>query len=286
MVDSYVKHEWMELVWLTMYLVIVIGILSLVFGLGFGGFERESVLQKNIFYLSYGLIFLFGLVTLKIAGIFVFGKKHADIEGVVTHDPEQSPFPNLRVIKNPWLLGYFSLMIFGFLGWMASRYQTFFNAVPKYEQQFTPAADLFFSVYPASPSETLGALFLISLLGFFLGYMVMKQKLSKGWFLGMFFIGGPLISMGYGIINHLARYGGQEIAMSSVGLFWYFGGLITVLSGSVIPFLVMHDVNNFYFKFSKLFGSEVVTVTTFLILGMMLVLFLIVLFKPKKKKIQ
>jgi len=121
-------------------------------------------------------------------------------------------------------------------------------------------------------------------LGFFLGYMVKTQKLSKGWFLGMFLVGGPLISMFFGIINHLSRYGGQEIAMSSVAMFWFFGGLITVLTGSVIPFLIMHDVNNFFFKFSTLFGSEVVTFTTFTVLGMMVVLFLIFLFKKPKIK--
>jgi len=283
--DDYTKHEILELVVLSVYVTLITGIAVLFVGLSLGGFEREAILQKAMFYVPFGIVFLFGIVALKIAGIFVFGKKHSDIEGVVIHDPVQSPMPNLKIIKNPFLLGFFCIIVFGLLGWLASKYQTFFSALPDYQQQFTKSADLFFAVFPASTVETLGALFLISLLGFILGYMVMKQKLSKGWFLGMFFIGGPLISMFYGIINHLARYGGQEIAMQSVALFWFFGGLLTELTGSVIPFLIMHDANNFFFKFSKLFSSEVVTITTFLILGMMTILFLITLFKPKKNKI-
>ncbi len=285
MVNTYQRHEWMELIFLVVYVTLAIGIFVLFFGLGpSAGFSKDVILQKAMFYIGFGSIFLFGIIALKLAGIFVFGKKHADVEGVVVHDPEQGLFPNLRLFKNPWLLTFFSIIFFGILGWLASRYQTFFSAIPDYEQQFTKGADLFFSVFPASIVETLGAIFLISLLGFILGYMTLKNKLSKGWFLTMFVIGGPLISMTYGIINHISRYGGQDIAMSSVAVFWFVGGLITVLTGSMIPFIIMHDANNFYFKFSTLFGSDIVTFTTFSILGLMLILFLIILFRGKKKK--
>ena len=47
--DDYTKHEFKEIAWLAIYVTFVIGILSLFFGLGAGGFEREAVLQKNIF---------------------------------------------------------------------------------------------------------------------------------------------------------------------------------------------------------------------------------------------
>jgi len=282
--DDYTKHEVYELVWLVVYVVLIMGIATLFVGLSLGGFERENILQKTIFYTPYGIIFLMGLIALKIAGIFVFGKKHADVEGVTIHDPAQSPMPKLKIIKNPFLLGFFCIIVFGILGWVASKYQTFFSALPDYQQQFTKGADLFFAIYPASTAETLGALFLISLLGFILGYMVMKQKLGKVWFLVLFFIMGPLISMAYGIINHIARYSGSEVAMANVAAFWLIGGVITVISGSIIPFLLLHDINNFFYKFSQLFSSEIVTITTFLVLGMMTVLFLIVLFKKSKRK--
>lgn len=284
--DSYLKHEVQELVWLTVYIALTVGIFSLAFGLAGGGFEKEFILQKNMFYIGYGVLFLFGLVALKIAGIFVFGKKHANVEGVTVHDPEQGFFPNWRVIKNPWLLSFLCIIVFGILGWWASKFQTFFSALPNYEQQFTKGADLFFSIYPASPSETLGAIFLISLLGLILGYMVMKGKLNKGWFLAMFLIGGPILSMIYGIVNHILRYSQSDLAMSSVAVFWFFLGLFTVVTGSIIPALLMHDINNFYYKFSTLFGSDVVAVTTFSVLGIMVVLFLIVLLKRRKKKNQ
>lgn len=279
---DYMKHEMYEIIALITYITLVIGVATLFFGLGpSSGFDKDVILQKTMFYIGFGILFLFGLVGLKIAGMFLFGKKHADIEGVVIHDPEQSLFPNLRLFQNPFLLLFFSIIFFGFLGWLASRYQTFFSALPDYQMQFTKGAELFFSVYPASPSETLGALFLISLLGFFLGYMVLKEKLSKTWFLIMFLIGSPLISMAYGIINHISRYGEQAIAMSSVAVFWFVGGLITAITGSCIPFFIMHDMNNFFFMFSTLFDSEIITFTTFTILGIMTIIFLAILFKSK-----
>lgn len=285
MVNSYTKHEILEMIWLIVYVALGIGIFTLFFGLGpSSGFDRDVILQKTMFYIGFGSIFLFGLIALKIAGIFVFGKKHANVEGVVLHDSEQSLFPKLRVVKSPWLLGYLSIIVFGLLGWLASRYQVFFNEIPSYEQQFTKGADLFFSVFPASIVETLGALFLISLLGFFLGYMVKKQKLSKTWFLVLFLIGAPLISMIFGLINHTSRYGSSDIAMASVAVFWFVGGLITAITGSIIPFIILHDANNFYYKFSTLFGNEIVTFTTFTIIGIMTILFLIILLRGRKKK--
>jgi len=282
--DEYTKHEILELVWFGVYVVLVIGIFTLLVGFGLGGFEAEEVLKKNMFYIPYGAIFFIGVMLLKVAGILVFKKKHADIEGPISHDSEQSPIGSLRLVKNPLLLIFFCLIFFGLLGFLASRYQTFFSEIPRYEQQFTEAADVFFSVYPASPSETLGAIFLISLVGFVLGYYVMKGKLGKTWFLILFIPIGTLVSTFYGIANHIMRYSGSEIAMQNVVIFWTIGGLITTISGSVIPFLIMHDVNNFFFRFSRLFGSEIVMFITFTVIGLLLLLSLLIYFRKRKKR--
>ncbi len=281
MVKEYVKREIIELVWLISYITLVIGIFSLAFGLGFGGFERESILQKNIFYIGYGVLFLIGLVSIKVAGIFLFTEDDEVIEGSLIHDPEQGLFPKWRLFKNPWLLSYFSIIVVSLLGWFASRYQTFFSAVPKYQQQFTKGADIFFSVYPASPSETLGALFLISLIGLILGIMVKRGKLGRMTFLFMFIIGGTTISIIYGVINHIARYSGSDVAMGSVIFFWSLTGLVTTVSGSIIPAFILHDGNNFFYKFSRLFSSDVTTYITFSIISLGILLFLIFYFRKR-----
>jgi|GEM_PF-5752787 len=287
---EYLKREGLQLLWLIIYIAFVCGILTLFIGFGAGGFEKEEILGKNNFYLGYAALLLLGVVACKIVGLFIFGKKDEDIEGAISHDPEQSLLGNLRILRNPFLLTFFCIIIFSLLGWLASINQEFFGKfyglgiVPEYSQQFTKGADIFFSMYPASPTETLGAIFLISLVGIVLGVLVKKEKLSKTMFNILFIPIGTFFCLVYGLINHALRYGFSQVAMSSVAFFWTLGGLLTTLSGSFIPFLIMHDINNFYYKFAKLFSSTIVTGLTFAVIGIMIGVFLIVYFKRRAKR--
>lgn len=286
--DKYTKSEWFEILALVIYVVFVVGVMSLMFGFGAGGFDRADIMQKNNFYIPYGVIFLIGLIACKIIGMFIFTKAEEPVDGAMIHDPEQSPIGQWKLIKNPFLLAFFCVILFGIIYYMASINSTvsntFFIDIPKYEQQFTPAADLFFSVYPASPVETLGSLFLIAVLGLFLGYMVKKGKLGKLTFWILFIPGGAIVSMLYGIINHMARYGSNAIATQSVAVFWFMSGLMTTMTGSIIPALILHDMNNFFYRFSQLFSSVIVSIVTFFTLGLMIFLFLYFFFKKVNKK--
>ena len=285
MISDYIKKEILELVSLIVYITLVIGSFSLFFLFGGGGIEKSEILTKNNFYIPYGIIFLFGIVSLKIAGMFIFGKSNASQEGSIIHDPEQSPIGRFLIIKNPFLLAFFSIILFSLIAWFFTNQQTFFVQSINYEQQFTLGADLFFSVYPASPSETLGALFLISLYGFILSLLVLKNKLPKYLFIILFIIGSIIISAIFGIINHYARYGFDEVAIQNVAVFWSFGGLITAITCSVIPFLILHDVNNFFFKLAKLFSSDIITFITFTIIGILFLGFLLIYLRIRKKRI-
>ena len=281
---SIFRSEITEIVILIIYSVLVIGIFSLFFGFGLGGFERQEILSKNGFYLSYGIYFLIGLVAIKAISLFLFKANEQRIEGSIIHDPEQTPLGTFKVIRNPLLLLFLSIIFFSILGWLFTNQQTFFNATPNYEQQFTTGADLFFAVYPASPVETLGALLLISLYGLLLGLFVKKGKLNFTTFVILFVIGSTILSGLFGVINHVARYGFSEVAMRNVALFWAFGGFITALTGSVIPFLVMHDINNFFFRLSTLFSSDVVTGVTIAIIILMIISFALILLYSRKKR--
>jgi hypothetical protein len=287
MVSSYAKKEVLELVWLAVYIGLTVGIFTLFFGLGAGAFSEEDVFVKNNFYIPYGITFLVLIIMLKIAGLIVFSKKDSEIEGSLSHDPDQSLLGKLRVVRNPFMLTLLMVIVFGVLGWFATRFQVFFSGVPSLEQQFTKGADLFFSVYPGSPSETLGAFFLMSLFGLIVGIMALRGRISRGMFPVFIIIGYPLLSMMYGYINHLARYGGSELAITNVLVFWFIGGLITALTGSMIPFFIMHDANNFFFRLSKLFSSEIVTAISFTIVISMAILFVwLVLRKGKNKNVE
>lgn len=278
-----IKREGIEMGILAIYLVFIV-LLSLFFLFGGGGIEKEDILAKNNFYIPYGVAFLIGIIAIKVVSLFVFTNKNEDIEGGLIHDPEQSGLGFLSLVKNPFLLLFFSIIVFSLLGWLFTSQQLFFNATPNYEQQFTTGADLYFSVYPASPTETLGAIFIISLYGLTLGIFSKKGKLSFVMFWVLFIIGSIILSGIFGYINHLARYGFDDVAIQNVVLFWSFGGLITAVSGSVIPFLVMHDINNFFFRISKLFSNDIVTFITFTIIGLLSLIFILVFIRVRSKK--
>ena len=117
MISDYIKKEILELVSLIVYITLVIGSFSLFFLFGGGGIEKSEILTKNNFYIPYGIIFLFGIVSLKIAGMFIFGKSNASQEGSIIHDPEQSPIGRFLIIKNPFLLAFFSIILFSLIAW-------------------------------------------------------------------------------------------------------------------------------------------------------------------------
>ena len=281
---KFFRREIIELAVVGVYLAIVIGLFTLIAGFAAGGFEKSEILEKNNFFIPYAIVFYLGIVSLKVIGLFIFGRKNQDVEGAVVHDPEQSPVGNFRLVKNPLLLIFFSFIVFSLLFWIFTNQQTFFNATPVLSQQFTTSADLFFSVYPASPSETLGAVFLIGLLGLILGIFVKKGKVGQGVFWALFIPGSTIISGLYGVLNHLLRYGFDEVAMQNVAIFWSFGGLITAVTGSMIPFLILHDLNNFFFRFSQLFSNDIITFITFTTIGILMVLFLIFFTRARRKK--
>lgn len=278
MVD-YTRREVLDIVFLVVYVVLTVGIFGLFVGFGLGGFERQEVLEKNNFYIPYGVGFLIGVLALKIGGLFLFGKKKANYEGAILHDPEQTPFGVFKSLSNPIVLLLAMLIVFTIAGYFATSSQTFFSEIPRYEQQFTPTADVFFSVYPAAPSETLGAIFLISLFGFIWGFVALKYRIPFIVFFLVLLIVGTLISMGYGYVNHIARYSDSEIKMRNVLWFWGFGGFLTSLTGSVIPFLVLHDLNNFFYKLSEVFNSDVAQFLVLSMIALEVVLFIFILTK-------
>jgi len=234
------------------------------FGFAAGGFERDNILQKFFFYSPFGAIL--GLISLKLILIITGNNK---FKGAIIHDPDTDGIfsygYSLKVIKNPIFLFIMSWLIFSSLFLLAVNENTFFNAIPVVEQQFTTTADIFFSMYPASPSETFEGIFFISLLSFFLSYFT-QGKLSKSVYLFLTVIIMTIGGATFGYLNHLLRYGFNEVAIQNVILFWGFGGFITALIRSVIPFLVLHDVNNLFVKLNQLFSSDSVITYTVIVL--------------------
>lgn len=244
-----------------------IGLVTYFGGFGLGGFEVEEILSKFTFYIGPAAIALLGIGGL----VFLESKflKGSGYESIIIHKPSVGVLGSF--FRSYGVLVWGSLLLFGFLGILATSTQTAFMGIPVYEQQFTPSASVIFSVYPASTSEGLTWLFTVLLSSFGLGLLFKR-------------FGGPaelfrilryplilVVSVFYGVSLHLLRYGASDIAILNVGLFWFLTGLLYILFASWVPSFLLHDVNNLFVRLNQLFSSDVVLFSTVGILLLLLV---------------
>ena len=257
------------------YIVLVIGVAPMFVGFGpSGGFEKEEILKKFMFYLGIAIFSAVGIVAVYVYALHHFKEGDEEITPFLIHNPERGIFKNIKLIKNPITLIFLSIFVFSILGVLSTLTQTFFSEIPKIEQKFTKTADVFFSAYPASPSETLGLGFLVMLVMLIVGYYFKKHNINKRNFI---FIIIPLIliiSIFYGVINHTLRYSDSDIKLLTVAGFWGIQGVLIIIFGSVIPSFIMHDVNNIFYKLNKLFSSDLVVSVTVSVLILLFVIFL------------
>jgi hypothetical protein len=245
-------------------------VLSQTVGLGAGGFDSAQVLTQFNFYSVGGtfllitLLFLFGLLFWK------KGNEYGDSVFYVS----QGRYPSLSIFRNFSSIRLFLLssIVFGFAGlFMVITGQKTFTGLRILEHQFTPVGSISFSALLIPISENLGAQAVIATAVVLLTIFAVKYDWSKANFRVLVLIGIPLIVATYWILNHLLRYGGSELSLTVVFIFGLIGGLITVLSGSFIPFLMLHVVNNLFFDLRTNFATELIRNYTIAILFLMIV---------------
>ena len=250
-----------------------------------GGFEKQSILEKFWFYSGPGIGFILGIIAIAIASFIIFKEKDKEINGVILHNPDKGILSFMGKHLTVFNTIFVSLIIFGVLGIFSSTTQTFLSEIPATQQQFTETADVAFSMYPASPAETFGLVFVILLVLLGLGLYYKKKGIPKGSFL---IVSVPIVlvlSIIYGVVNHTLRYSGSELSMLVVMVFWALMGLLIVLTGSIIPSLIMHDTNNLFYKLNILFSSDSVIYVTIGIMVLLIVIYvMLVIFRKKKVK--
>jgi len=151
------------------------------------------------------------------------------------------------------------------------------------QQQFTPTGELLFRflLIPLAENAQLAGVLAISI--FTLRYFARRGKMTRGTYLILFVVIVTLLSGIVGVANHTLRYGGTDLALVNVFFFWSFGGLITALTGSFIPFAVVHSTNNLLFDIQNYFSSDA-TGIFFTIIFIAIAAFLLVYFNRRKKK--
>jgi len=240
-------------------------------GLGAGGFDSDIILQQYLFYAGPGIGFLVGILLIIMYAMTI---KEGDAKygnSVGFASPGESPaLPFFKRFSN-FQLGLLSFILFAISGIFSFvlRPQTTFTGLTILEQQFTEVASVLFSSGLIPAAENLGAAFLIAVSFLVIRHIHRKYKASESSFKIIMLTIVPILVGVYGFINHLLRYSGSDTSLITVFIFWTIGGLITVVTGSFIPFLMMHVVNNAIFDIQRFFSSEtmltvIVTIVIFL----------------------
>lgn len=265
---------------LAVLLIFAMVSVSQAIGLGGTGFDSAEIQTKFFFYIGPGIAFLIGILIL----LFLM---HND--GEASHYGESISFASSG--ESPSLLPKFgalrlillSLIIFSIFGlYITYTKQTFFE-LGTTAQQFTPGGSIIYNSALIPASENLGAAFLFAYALYGLRRWSKKNSYSPAVYKTFAIVGAVVVFGLYGIINHLLRYGSSDMALTSVFFFWSIGGLITILTGSFIPFWIMHISNNLYLDLGNYFTSDIIYGSTVGVIIVFAFLYGVIYFRKGKK---
>jgi len=261
-------------------------ILSNVVGFFGTGFESQIILFQ---FFNYGIIFLLGVLVTISGFIYELLQKEGDEKyGNTLFFNSQGEKPSVSFFKklSTFRLFLLSTIIFSIIGlFTVFRSQKQFTMVPSLAQQFTPAGNLIYSSLLIPLSENMGAVAVIVIIAIFLRIFARKYKWSPGTFNSFAYLLIPISTGIFGVANHVMRYQGSDINLFTVAIFWAIGGLITVFTGSFIPFWVMHITNNFFIDINRYFSSNIVMPIVIVIIIILIGFFIYLSYKSNKREI-
>lgn len=248
--------------WGTMIFVLSITYLfSNFIGLSGGGFDSAEILNLQSFYLIGGV---FSIIV--IAGHYYenASKKGDSKYGASIAFSNQGEKPHSTFFSRftgPQLF-LISLIIFGIFGFINFAFlgQQSYTGTIVLPQQFTPTSSLIYSTLLVPGAENLGAAALVVLSIVLLGYYARKKNFTPETYKVLLFLVFIIGFMLFAVGNHLLRYSASDISLLTVAIFWGVGGLITFVTGSFIPFWMMHLTNNLFIDMGRLFSSDIVTI--------------------------
>ena len=245
------------------------------------GFDTTSVLQQFNFYIGPGISFLIGIMFL-IAAELMLTKNDKYGNSVCFNSPGEAPsvfkLSNLQLV-----LG--SILLFGILGLiLVSTGMQSFTGIGSLEQQFTVVDELVYSSALVPASENLGAAFALAFFLTMWRYVCKKTNIDKGTFIVVSVLLGLVVVAGFGYTWHTLRYADSDVRMNTVLGFWAAGGLLTVLTGSFIPFWIMHITNNLFYGLGQYFDSDIVLGSVGAVLAVVAILLIFVSFRGGKKR--
>jgi len=278
------KKKLVRLFVFSAFLIFMMVVVPQTIALGKQGFGIAFIQEQFFFYTAPGLGFLLAILLLFGAEYII--TKDDKLYGDSLAFVEQGDAPSVSFFKKINMMQMFLLsMIFSLLVGLFSvlTKQSAYTGVASLEQQFTAFDNIIYSSGLVVISENLGAAFIIALTIFTIRHFSRKYNLGKANFYILNVLIIPITIGTYGFINHLLRYSAQDTAKIVVFMFWAIGGLITLVTGSFIPFATLHFVNNLFVDMTQSFSSEL---TSVMFGGVILILGVIyfMLYPPGKKK--
>lgn len=250
---------------LSAVLLIILILIPQFIGLGKSGFYYSSstetgtvdfnfILFQYLFYAGPGIGFLLGLLVIFAIEIIIRKGDNKYGNGIGFHSPEIKYFQGWSgMIK----LIFLSLIIFGILGLYTAYTHNTFTGIATLKHQFTFFDNILFSAALVPAAENLGAAFFFGFLVLFLRFFARKVNMSKEGFYVLFVLLAIVAFLTYGYVNHQLRYGFNEVALITVIFFWGLGGLLTAVSGSFIPFWIMHIINNLFYELGNKYSGDI-----------------------------
>jgi len=312
---SYKKSAQVELI-LYIFLVGFVLFFPLLIGLALRAFEESFIKGQALEFGSYlanfltYIPFILGSITLiifPISELWFLGdsKKHPSTTGGAwytklftasyVHSPEKNGLLSYifvkakNFLKNPIRLFWWSILLFGLFGiLLIGNPQLAVSGVPQLQlQQVTPASEVTFTALVPAWGENASLLFFFML---FMGINQLVLSRLKNKSIYVYFGIGFIICLlmgGVWLSYHLIAYSSSEASLIGTFIFGFMGSLITMLTGSLIPFFVWHLMNNAFLTLRDLVSlkEDLLLVSIVIWAVLLLITIGIKIYKKKNKKI-
>jgi len=268
-------------------------------GLGKGGFsyaispndtaEINFILFQFLFYAGPGIGFLLGILLLFVIELTIVqgdAEYGNSISFVSPGETPAIPFNYFKGIKGTIKLVMLSIILFSIFGMYAAYNHQTFTGVGTLKAQFTLGDNLVYQASLIPASENLGAQFTWVFVLFFWRHFCRKRQINPGVFMIVCLLLAVASFATYGFINHQLRYGFNEVAIMSVLVFWGLGGLLTVTTGSFIPFWILHIANNLFYELGNNFSSDKILIAGVTIVFVMSIAYVLLFVRRSSNKIK
>lgn len=267
-------------------ILIFIGVLiTQTLGLSAAGFDDPAILSQFYFYTIAIASFSIGILIVWFVGTLIKDdEKYGN--SVSFFSSGEIPAIKTNFFQNPLKLFLLSSIIFTVFGvFTIFTNQTYFvTGVMTLKQQFTPLTNILFSAALVPIAENLGVAFLWAMFMLSFRYFAKKRNISPGVFMFLCILFSIFIFGLYGFLNHILRYGTSTVASLKVAMSWgIFGGLLTVLTGSFIPFWVWHLTNNLFLDLTKYYTNDLISIFSGVSVFFLIILYLLFFMKRSKK---